>query len=49
MKLEKILERLNSLEKGPFVKVINNLIASQNKNSCDRFPFSGNRWKLEER
>lgn len=31
MKLEKILERLNSLEKGPFVKVINNLIASQNK------------------
>ena len=31
MKLERILERLNSLEKGPFVKIINNLIASQNK------------------
>ena len=31
MKLEKILERLNSLEKGPFVKIVNNLIASQNK------------------
>lgn len=31
MKLEKILERLNSLEKGPFVKIINGLIALQNK------------------
>lgn len=31
MKLERILERLNSLEKGPFVKILNGLISAQNK------------------
>ena len=32
MKLERILERLNSLEKGQFIKIINNL-CSENKNN----------------
>ena len=32
MKLEKILERLNSLEKGQFLKVINNLSAAEKNN-----------------
>ena len=32
MKLEKILEKLNSLEKGQFLKVINNLTAAQKNN-----------------
>ncbi len=32
MKLEKILERINSLEKGQFLKVINNLSASEKDN-----------------
>ncbi len=35
MKLEKILERLNSLEKGPFVKILNSLIASQKTGVID--------------
>lgn len=34
MKLEKILDRLNSLEKGPFIKIVNNLVSLQ-KNSPD--------------
>ena len=32
MKLEKILERLNSLEKGQFLKIINNLSAAEKNN-----------------
>jgi len=33
MKLEKILDHVNSLEKGSFIKIIDNLIASNPKNS----------------
>ncbi|MFW9928279.1 MAG: hypothetical protein ACFFD1_02700 [Candidatus Thorarchaeota archaeon] len=33
MKLEKILDHVNSLEKGSFIKIINNLIESNPKNS----------------
>lgn len=32
MKLERILERLNSLEKGQFVKIINNLNSEEKNN-----------------
>lgn len=32
MKLEKVLEKLNSLEKGQFLKIINNLSASEKNN-----------------
>ena len=32
MKLERILEKLNSLEKGPFLKIINNLSAEERNN-----------------
>lgn len=32
MKLEKILERLNSLEKGQFLKIINNLSSAEKNN-----------------
>ena len=32
MKLERILEKLNSLEKGQFIKIINNL-SSEEKNN----------------
>ena len=32
MKLEKILEKLNSLEKGPFLKIINNLSSAEINN-----------------
>lgn len=32
MKLEKILEKLNSLEKGQFLKIINNLLAAEKNN-----------------
>ena len=32
MKLERILERLNSLEKGQFIKIVNNLSAEEKNN-----------------
>ena len=32
MKLERVLERLNSLEKGQFIKIINNLSAEEKNN-----------------
>lgn len=33
MKLEKLLESLNSLEKGPFIKIINNLVSEAKDNA----------------
>ena len=33
MKLEKILDNLNSLEKNSFIKIIDNIIANKPKNS----------------
>ena len=32
MKLEKILDQLNSLEKGAFIKIIDNVVSSKPKN-----------------